>query len=114
MTTAHADQDADFEAAYAAGVPLTDRRLLYRTLAGNMRMRLVPGERVADVAVTVEHASLTDDARRRGAVRSPGSTAGLAAYLIPNAAVAPRSPTHAGLGRRIRSSSQIAERSSSA
>ena len=44
-------------------------------------MRLVPGERVADVAPTGEHPSFTDDAHRRGAVWPPTSISGLVAYF---------------------------------
>jgi len=80
-TTAHADQDSDFEAAFAAGLGVTSRRLFYRTVGGNMRTRLAAGERVADVAPTSEYASLTE-ARRRSAGQEPGSTARLVPYLI--------------------------------
>ena len=80
-TTAHADRDSDFEAAFAAGVGLTSRWLVYRTLAGNMRTRLAEGERVADLAPTSDYSSLTE-ARRRSAAQPPGSIARLVPYLI--------------------------------
>ena len=79
MTTAHADQDSDFEAAFGAGFGLTGR-LAYRTLAGNMRMRLVPGERVADVA-PLASTRRSPTTRRRGAVWPPTSVSGLVAYF---------------------------------
>jgi len=76
-----ADEESGFEAAFAAGVGVTGRRA-YRTLAGNLRRRLVPGERVAAVAPTSQHASLADEARRPGVGRPPGSPAVIVADLI--------------------------------
>lgn len=64
MTAADAHQDSDFEAAFAAGVGLTSRLLPYRTLAGNMRKRLAPGERVAGLAPTTEYPSFADHAKQ--------------------------------------------------
>jgi hypothetical protein len=51
MPPIEADQDPGFDAALSAGVGMTGRRV-YRPLTEQMRARLVPGERVADVAPT--------------------------------------------------------------
>jgi hypothetical protein len=74
MATGPADQHSDFDSALSAGLGVTSR-LWYRTLAGNLRTRLASGERVADVALTGEHASL-GDAYRANTAAWPGAPAG--------------------------------------
>jgi hypothetical protein len=59
VASSQLDQHSDFDAAFAAGVGVSSR-LFYRTVAGNIRRRLTSGERVADVAPTVEGPSWAD------------------------------------------------------
>ena len=72
MATFQLDQHPDFDAAFSAGVGLSSR-ILYRTLAANLRRRLASGERVVDVAATVGGASWDDVVGPSAADRRAGS-----------------------------------------
>jgi hypothetical protein len=73
-------EHSDFDAAFSAGVGVTSR-LWCRTLAGNMRTRLVPGERVADVAPTAEYPSLSA-VHRAARDRPEGSIATALTFVV--------------------------------
>jgi len=61
MATQLVDEHADFDAALLKGVGVSSR-LVFRTLARNMRAKLAPGERVGEVALASECRSWSDAA----------------------------------------------------
>lgn len=86
MAPIEADQDSGFDAALCAGVGTTGRRF-YRPLTVQMRARLVPGERVADIAPTYRGMSVGASPGRSGGDRLGRSLSILVAVVVVVAAL---------------------------